>query len=111
MKFEVEKEKLLIGINATIKAVASKTTMPILECFLIEAKNNLLKITATDLDLGIEYSMDANIIEEGRATIDAKMFSEIIRKLPESTITISLNEQNLLMIECEGSLYKLALAF
>ena len=43
MKFEVEKEKLLIGINATLKAVASKTTMPILECFLIETKNNQLK--------------------------------------------------------------------
>lgn len=107
MKFEVEKEKLLIGINATLKAVASKTTMPILECFLIETKNNQLKITATDLDLGIEYSIEANVIEEGKTTIDAKMFSEIIRKLPESTITISLNEQNLLMIECEGSLFKL----
>ena len=107
MKFEVEKEKLLIGINATLKAVASKTTMPILECFLIETKNNQLKITATDLDLGIEYSIESNVIEEGKTTIDAKMFSEIIRKLPESTITISLNEQNLLMIECEGSLFKL----
>ncbi|MBE5812546.1 MAG: DNA polymerase III subunit beta [Clostridiales bacterium] len=107
MKFEIEKENLLIGINSTIKAVASKTTMPILECFLIEAKNNLLRITATDLDLGIEYSMDANIIEEGRVTIDAKMFSEIIRKLPENMITISLNEQKLLTIECEGSLFKL----
>ena len=107
MKFEIEKEKLLLGINATLKAVASKTTMPILECFLIEAKNNLLTITATDLDLGIEYSMDANIVEEGRVTIDAKMFSEIIRKLPESIITISINEQKLLTIECEGSLFKL----
>ena len=107
MKFEVEKEKLLLGINAALKAVASKTTMPILECFLLETKENHLKITATDLDLGIEYSVVANIIEEGKATIDAEMFSEIIRKLPENLITISLNEQKLLTIECEGSFFKL----
>ena len=58
MKFSVEKEKLLIGINAAQKAVAGKTTMPILECFHLIAKNNILFITATDLELGIEYRIE-----------------------------------------------------
>jgi len=107
MKFSIEKEKLLIAINAVSKAVASKTTKPILECFLLEAKNSKVKLTATDLDIGIEYFIDTEIENEGETTVDAKMFSEIVRKLPDSLITISVNDQNLLIIECEGSLFKL----
>lgn len=106
MRFSVEKEKLLIGINVAQKAVAGKTTMPMLECFHLEAKENMVLITATDLDLGIEYYLEAEVTEPGEATVDAKMFSEIIRKLPDSSIEISTNEQNLLIIECEGSLFK-----
>ncbi|MBQ7668232.1 MAG: DNA polymerase III subunit beta [Clostridia bacterium] len=107
MKFLVEKDALLIAINAVSKAVAAKTTKPILECFLIDAKDGKLKLTATDLDIGIEYFLDTNIEEEGEIAVDAKMFSEIIRKLPDSMINISLNDQKQLIIECEGSLFKL----
>jgi len=107
MKFSIEKEKLLIAINAVSKAVASKTTKPILECFLLEAKGSKVKLTATDLDIGIEYFLDTEVEEFGETTIDAKMFSEIVRKLPDSMINISVNEQNQLIIECEGSLFKL----
>lgn len=107
MKFVIEKEKLLTGINATQKAVSYKTTKPILECFLLEAKEGKIKITATDLDLGIEYFSDADVEQEGQIAIDAKMFSEVIRRLPDNLVTISLNEQRLLTIECEGSLFKL----
>lgn len=107
MKFSIEKEKLLIAINAVSKAVASKTTKPILECFLLEAKNGKVKLTGTDLDIGIEYFIDTDIEESGETTIDAKMFSEIVRKLPDSIINISINEQKQLIIECEGSLFKL----
>ena len=64
MKFSIEKETLLIAINAVSKAVASKTTKPILECFLLEAKNNKIKLTATDLDIGIEYFMNLEEYEE-----------------------------------------------
>jgi DNA polymerase-3 subunit beta len=107
MKFSIEKENLLMAINTSYKAVSYKTTKPILECFLLEAKKGQIKLTATDLELGIEYFTEAQIEEEGQVAIEAKMFSEIVRKLPENTITISLNEQKLLIIECEGSLFKL----
>lgn len=106
MKLLIEKENLLTGINATQKAVAGKTTMPILECFHLVAKENTLYITATDLEIGIEYRISTSIEGEGEVTIEAGIFSEIIRKLPDSTVTISTNEQNLLIIECEGSLFK-----
>ncbi len=108
MKIVCEKEKILKAINSVTKAVASKTTMPILEGILIQTNDKEVKLTTYDLEIGIEYIIDANIKEQGATVVNAIMFSEIIRKLPDTDINISLNEQNLLVIECEGSLYKLA---
>lgn len=107
MKVICEKDKILKSINSVVKSVSSKTTMPILEGILIQTNDKQLKLTSYDLELGIECIMDATIEEEGATVVNAIMFSEIIRKLPNSDITITLNENKLLVIECEGSLYKL----
>lgn len=85
-----------------------KTTMPILEGILIQTNNHEIKLTSYDLEIGIEYILDADIKEQGNTVVNAIMFSEIIRKLPNAEIQIRMNENNLLEIECEGSLYKLA---
>ena len=108
MKIVCEKEKILKAINSVTKAVASKTTMPILEGILIQTNDKEVKLTTYDLEIGIEYIIDADVREQGATVVNAIMFSEIIRKLPDTEINISLNEKNLLVIECEGSLYKLA---
>ena len=108
MKIICEKDKILRAINSVTKAVASKTTMPILEGILIQTNDNEVKFTTYDLEIGIEYVIDSNVEEQGATVVNAIMFSEIIRKLPDTEIHISLNEKNLLVIECEGSLYKLA---
>ena len=108
MKIVCEKDKILKAINSVTKAVASKTTMPILEGILIQTNDKEVKLTTYDLEIGIEYVIDADVKEQGATVVNAIMFSEIIRKLPDTEINISLNEQNLLVIECEGSLYKLA---
>lgn len=108
MKFICEREKLLKAINSVVKGVASKTTMPILEGILIQTNDNEIKLTTYDLEIGIEYIIESTIEEQGSTVVNAVMFSEIIRKLPDTEISITLNENNLLVIECEGSLYKLA---
>ena len=108
MKIICEKEKLLKGINSVVKGVSSKTTMPILEGILLKTNNKELQLTTYDLELGIEYVMECTVKEEGNTVVNATMFSEIIRKLPDTDITIELNKNNLLVIECEGSLYKLS---
>lgn len=108
MKFVCEKDKILKALNSVIKAVASKTTMPILEGILIQTNDNEIKFTTYDLEIGIEYIMEAEVKEQGNTVVNAIMFSEIMRKLPDAEINITLNESNLLVIECEGSLYKLA---
>ncbi len=108
MKFICEKEKLLKAINSVVRGVPNRTTMPILEGILIQTNDKEIKLTTYDLELGIEYIIKSTVEEQGNTVVNAIMFSEIIRKLPDTEITISLNENNLLVIECEGSLYKLA---
>ena len=108
MKIICEKDKILKALNSVTKAVAVRTTMPILEGILIQTNDNQIKLTTYDLEIGIEYTMKCDIIEHGSRVVNATMFTEIIRKLPDTEINISVNENNLLTIECEGALYKLA---
>ncbi len=108
MKIVCYRDKILKAINSVVKGVASKTTMPILEGILIQTNDNDIKLTTYDLEIGIEYVMECEVKEQGSTVVNAIMFSEIIRKLPDTEIYISVNDKNLLEIECEGSLYKLA---
>ena len=108
MKIVCYKDKILKAINSVVKGVASKTTMPILEGILIQTNDKEIKLTTYDLEIGIEYVIESEVEEQGNTVVNAIMFSEIIRKLPDTQISITLNENNLLVIECEGSLYKLA---
>lgn len=108
MKIVCYKDTILKAINSVVKGGTTKTTMPILEGILIQTNDNEIKLTTYDLEIGIEYIMECEVKEQGSTVVNAVMFSEIIRKLPDTEISISINEKNLLEIECEGALYKLA---
>ena len=109
MKFNCEKEKLLIGLNSVIRTSVGRTTTPILDGILLNVKKNNVILTTNDLDIGMEYTLNGiETIEEGKVVVDCKMFGDIIRKLPNEQITFYINDKNLLVIECEGSVYKLA---
>ena len=84
MKIICEKEKLLKGINSVINGVASKTTMPILEGILIQTNDKEVKLTTYDLEIGIEYIIECDVKDQGNTVVNATMFSEIIRKLPDT---------------------------
>ena len=108
MKFVCDKTNLLKAINSVVKGVSSKTTMPILEGILIQTNEKEVKLTTYDLELGIEYVIDCEVMNQGSTVVTASVFSDIIRKLPDTDISIYIDEKDLLVIECEGSLYKLA---
>ena len=108
MKIICEKEKLLKGINSVIRGIPTRTTMPILEGILIKSNKDNIKLTTYDLELGIEYIVECTVEEEGNTVVNSIMFSEIIRKLPDSEIKISIDNNKILIIECEGSVYKLS---
>ena len=88
MKIVCNKSDLVKGVNIVSKAVPGKTTMPILECILIDATTDIIKLTANDMELGIETTIEGQIVEKGIIALDAKIFLEIVRKLPDSDITI-----------------------
>ena len=79
MKIVCEKDKILKAINSVTKAVASKTTMPILEGIFIQTNENQVKLTTYDLEIGIEYIIECDVKEQGATVVNAIMFSEIIR--------------------------------
>lgn len=101
MKLICSKSNLLKGVNIVSKAVPVRTTMPILSCILIDASLDEIKFTANDMELGIETKIEGDIISPGILALDAKVFSEIIRKLPDNDVTIETDENFQTQITCE----------
>ena len=108
MKFVCKKSELLKGVNIVSKAVPSKTTMSILECILIDASTNQIKLTANDMELGIETVIEGDILEKGIVAIDAKIFSEIVRKLPDNDVTVETDENFKTKIICEKAKFDIS---
>lgn len=108
MKFVCKKSDLLKGVNIVLKAVPSKTTMSILECILIDASAGQIKMTANDMELGIETVIEGDIREKGIIAIDAKIFSEIVRKLPDNDVTIETDANFQMLICCEKARFSIA---
>ena len=98
MKLEFEKSELVKGVSIVQKAVSVRTTMNILECILIDASESSVMFTGNDLDLGIRTKVEGVISEKGRVAIDAKLFSEYVKKLPDGKITVETTDDNLCII-------------
>ena len=82
--------------------------MPILECILIDASTDVIKLTANDMELGIETSIEGDIVERGIIALNARIFSEIVRKLPDNDVTIETDTDNQTMITCEKAKFNIA---
>ena len=108
MKFICTKSDLLKGVNTVSKAVPSKTTMSILECILVDASAGEIKLTANDMELGIETRIEGTILEKGTIALDAKIFSEIIRKLPDNDVTIEVDSSYKTTISCEKAKFNIS---
>ena len=108
MKIICSKSNLLQGINTVARAVSSHSTLNILECILIQVSPDEIKLTANDMELGIETTIVGDIEENGKIALNAKLFSEIVRKLPENNITIETDEYNMAHITCEKSKFDIA---
>ncbi|MBP5186405.1 MAG: DNA polymerase III subunit beta [Clostridiales bacterium] len=102
MKFTCSQGALARALNTVSKAVSIRTTIPILKGILLTVKDNELTMTASDLDLSIETKLDVQSIEDGRAVVNSKLFSEIIRKLPNAVVKME-EEDGKMEIACLGS--------
>lgn len=109
MKIEVKQKDLSNKISIALKAVSRKTNIQIHELIFFEAKNDSLTLTSSDGEISIKTRISCNVIEEGEMAINANIISNIIRKLPDSLVKISL-EDGKINIKCNGSNFNI-LAF
>ena len=102
MKIKVQQRELSKHINITQKAISSRTTLQILDGILLETFNGKLKLTGTDLEVSIETFLDCETIQEGSVVVNSRIFGDIIKKLPASTIDIEVKNNNINIV-CENS--------
>lgn len=100
MKIICSKQNLLSGVNIVSKAVPTRTTMPILECILIDTTKGDIRLMANDMELGIETIIEGDIVEKGIVAVDAKFFSEVVRKLPDDEVVIETDSSFKTNITC-----------
>jgi len=81
--------------------------MSILECILIDATEGVIKFIANDMELGIQTIVEGNIVDRGFVAIDAKIFFDIVRKLPDSEVTIESDANSKLTITCGKAKFNL----
>lgn len=108
MKIKCSKANLSSALNIVSKAVSTKTTMPILECVLIDVYADSIKLVANDLELGIETVLEGEVIEMGRIAVEAKIFMEYIRKLPDSDVYIETTEDYKTVVRCERAKFTIS---
>lgn len=107
MKIRIQQKDLSKCINIVQKGISSKSTLPILSGILLETEGNKLKLTGTDLEIGIKTSVDCDIIQEGSIVITSRIFGDIVRKLPDLPVDISVDENNNVHINCGNSKFNL----
>ncbi|UCG62506.1 MAG: DNA polymerase III subunit beta [Candidatus Zixiibacteriota bacterium] len=107
MKFSLAKSKLANYLQYILQVVPSKSTLPILTNVLIEALENKIKISATDLDISIASSIECKVAKKGSACIPARILFDIIKELPESEINFEATGQRVEIKIPNGS-YKIA---
>jgi len=99
MKVTCEKHILQAAVAVSSRAAASKSPIPALEGLLLESGNDL-RITGYDLKKGIYSNIEAEISEPGSIVLDAKLFGEMVRRMPDGLVTVSSDEQLTTTVKC-----------
>ncbi len=107
MKFSVTKEKLLECLQQVQNVVSTRTTLPILSNVLLQAHGNEVRLTTTDLDVGVRGSFEASVEKEGATTLPARRLFTIIRELPSSEIQFDVDVKNAASIRSGQSFFKI----
>ncbi len=107
MKIVCDKNELIKSISIVSKAVPVRTTMNILQCILIDAQSGTIRLTANDMELAIETVLEGTVEKKGIAAIDAKMLSEIVRKLPQGDVIIETDENMNVVITCQKAFIRI----
>ncbi|MCK9594106.1 MAG: DNA polymerase III subunit beta [Candidatus Omnitrophica bacterium] len=107
MRFKVSKDVLSRGIDTIQNIISAKATLPILSNFLLEAQKDTLRLTATDLNIGISCVIPVDIQEQGVITIPARRFSSIIKELSDNEVEVNTKKNNIVIIESKTCQFKI----
>ena len=107
MEFTCEKRQLQGGVAAVERLVSTRSTMPIIGNVLFEAGKGGIKISANNLEIGMELGIKANVAKEGAVLLPAKTLSGIVSKLPETVVGFKLNENGTVRISYDQSHFNL----
>jgi DNA polymerase-3 subunit beta len=107
MKFSVSKEKLLAGLQTVQNVVSTRTTLPILSNVLLQAEGDQLRLTTTDLDVGVSGAISAQVEKPGATTLPARRLFNIVRELPAAEIIVEVDSKNVASIRCGQSFFKI----
>ncbi|MFN3649800.1 MAG: DNA polymerase III subunit beta [Armatimonadota bacterium] len=107
MKLTIPRKDLFEGLQVVSRAVSTHTTLPVLKNVLIEAGTDSIKLSATDLELGVEVLVPARVQEPGSLTVPAKTIGEIVGALPEADVSLAGDDQDNLLICCLRSEYRI----
>ena len=109
MNLKFQKTQLVNALSIVMKAVSTKTASVILESILIKATDNRVVLDATDNELSIQTEVDAIIVEEGGVVLNAKLFSEIVRKFEdnESLIELDVDKDFKTTVKCEQAVFNI----
>ena len=107
MKFTIAREQLQEGLLAVAASVPTKTTLPVLSNILVEAGKDGLRLSGTDLDIGVSTTIAASVDQEGAITLPAKKLVEIVRELPSAAIRFTGSGEQRMTIECGRTKFRL----
>ena len=107
MKFNCDRSVLLNAITIASRTVAPKSTIPALEGLLFETEMNDIVVTGYNLKTGIRTKLEADVVEEGRLVLNAKLLGDIIRKMPEGEVNVSVDDTLLVKLTCGMSYFEI----
>ncbi|MDP4120403.1 MAG: DNA polymerase III subunit beta [Bacillota bacterium] len=107
MKISCNKNELSEAVSVVQRAVSSKTTIPALEGILIKAYNNQITVSGYDLELGMTTSIEANVATEGEIVVNAGLFYDIVRKMPNEIIKIETDDRLIMYISSGQADYQI----
>jgi DNA polymerase III subunit beta len=108
MDFVIEKREFLRGLSLIQGIAGRKTTLPILTHLLLESKKETVQLTGTDLEIGIREELNAEVNQEGKASVSAKKLYEIVRELPDETLHVQNKENHWIRLQCGKSIFNIS---
>ena len=105
MKFKINRDHFSSGLQLVTSVVGARKTMPILQNVLLEAKEGLVRLTTTNLDLGARCSVKADVTEEGSITLPVKEIGRIVRELADMEVSVETSDNSKATITTRGSIF------